>query len=504
MPLDAATFDAGIDRERPDTGAPSQDAEVVEDAGAELSGPGEACKDGEDCEVGACAPVAGGLCAVTCRADGECPESTTCAEIGLEGGTCVSVCRGGQCRNGWGCDEAVAPPACLPACEGDGDECPEGTECDADGLCRVPRCSEEVCDDSDNDCDGVVDEAVLNACGACGAPPDESCNDEDDDCDGETDEGTLNACGQCGELPPDLCDGEDQDCDGALDEDAACGQGSVCVEGACLALPGGACENDVDCASGVCDRDLPGGWCNQQCGLDADCGPGAECANVGEENFCFVSCDAEAGCRPGYACIFEEEICFPRCTALDWCGEVYDCDALSGACVLPLVRVVLSGVTVAPFKVNPPAVWDGVGSVPNGAVEALGAVLGLPAPLAGLAGLFANDAVASLARPDPAGFAEFATEGADPVRFGLGEIGDSFTPQWRDVAWDLLLDPGADNRLVVELDDVDLVNDDTIGRATLNTQDLLDALRVEGVHQVWVQPQGLQQILAISIEVRRL
>ncbi len=80
----------------------------------------------------------------------------------------------------------------------------------------------EQCDGRDNDCDGVVDEAVSNACGRCGVPPDEVCNGVDDDCNGVVDEGLQNACGGCGPVPAEACDGEDQDCDGQVDEGGVC------------------------------------------------------------------------------------------------------------------------------------------------------------------------------------------------------------------------------------------------------------------------------------------
>jgi len=91
----------------------------------------------------------------------------------------------------------------------------------------------ESCNGADDDCDGSTDEGVLNICGQCGAVPVEVCDAIDNDCDGVTDEGTLNACGACGVLPSEVCNGADDDCDGSTDEGVAnaCGQcGPVPVE----------------------------------------------------------------------------------------------------------------------------------------------------------------------------------------------------------------------------------------------------------------------------------
>ena len=103
-------------------------------------------------------------------------------------------------------------------CDGDVDEGVLNA-CGQCGLAPV-----EVCDGVDN-CDGEIDEGVLNACGGCGAVPDEVCDGQDNDCDGEVDEFVLNACGQCGEDPVEVCDGQDNDCDGLVDEGVvnACG-----------------------------------------------------------------------------------------------------------------------------------------------------------------------------------------------------------------------------------------------------------------------------------------
>ncbi len=138
--------------------------------------------------------------------------------------------------------------------------------------CDATRPTEEICDMADNDCDGRVDEGLLNDCGACGEIPIESCDELDNDCDGRVDEGVTNACGDCGVAPSEECDRLDNDCDGRADE----GVTNTC--GDCGPVPNDVCDGaDNDCdgrvdegvtnACGSCGP-LATESCNQ---MDEDC-----------------------------------------------------------------------------------------------------------------------------------------------------------------------------------------------------------------------------------------
>ena len=197
---------------------------------------------------------------------------------------------GEACRVGRGACEREGVLECNDA--GDGLDCSvepgdpgvercDGADNDCDGAVDegvVNRCGEcgdepaEVCNGVDDDCDGAADEGVVNACGACGELPREVCNRRDDDCDERVDEGALNACGECGDVPSEVCNCEDDDCDNAIDEHSNNCPPCDCTprEEVCNDVDDD-CDNRVDeqvlndC--GLCGA-VPAELCN---GLDDDC-----------------------------------------------------------------------------------------------------------------------------------------------------------------------------------------------------------------------------------------
>ena len=287
---------------------------------------------------------------------------------GLGGNACANANGFGQCVGVDVCADGVlvceapvpGPELCDLVdnnCDGEIDEeaggqpcqienefgaCPGATLCLAgEESCDGPLPSPEVCDEKDNDCDGIVDEQLVgDACahqnewGTCegqmvcsggemlcdaGVPAPEECDGVDNNCSGQVDEGlgqTDCGLGQClhsvancldGEkqvcdpiegASDEVCDGVDNSCDGQVDEglgETSCGLGQ--------------CEHTVvNCLDGevqLCDPMK--GWVAEVCdGVDNDCdgqtdeGLGETTCGLGKCEHTVANCvDGELqGCDP--------------------------------------------------------------------------------------------------------------------------------------------------------------------------------------------------------------
>ncbi len=394
-----------------------------------------------------------------CQADDNCPDVPNPDQADRDGDRVGDACDNCPDDPNAGQEDADA--------DGLGDNACDPLVCVADGLA-------DLCDGLDNDCDGQVDEGpdggqVVDpgACatgrpGICAAgrrqcidgnvvcvpdhePEPEVCDRRDNDCNGVIDDGLVNACGVCGELPAEVCNGEDDDCDGEVDEGDLCPDG-VCVDGACHRR----CQNN-ECpdAGTFCNREL--GACVEPC-VGVECAHGLACevaTNQCEDPCAGVACDAPercwmgecveegclaTGCEQGSVCNGVE--CVPDPCANAQCGEGTFCRG--GSCIpscaqvsCPLFERCVDGLCV-PDDCQGVECPDGQACGPGGACA--------PDPCAGIAcadGLHCAD---GLCGADPC--ADVVCPPGQLCRLGADDVAQCFSRD-PERPLDPVVDPGA-------------------------------------------------------------
>jgi Notch-like protein len=153
-------------------------------------------------------------------------------------------------------------------CDGeDDDACKDGTlVCDGVGLaCDDDAAAvSELCNSEDDDCDGSTDEGFETVGQACDGADEDACKDGVVVCAGET-----TVCNDDGASKAETCDGTDEDCDGKTDEafplkGTACdgADPDACEDGQYVCKPDG---------TGVICQDDPGTQAELCNGIDDDC-----------------------------------------------------------------------------------------------------------------------------------------------------------------------------------------------------------------------------------------
>jgi hypothetical protein len=172
------------------------------------------------------------------------------------------------------------------------------------------------------------------------------------------------------------------------------------------------------------------------------------------------------------------------------------------------VSVQIIDAIIAPGKADGTA-WDGTVPIPDSVLNALGTALAGGDPVGGslavLAGPDLNNAISSFDKPDAYGLAQATVFGVTGDAYSLAQpteaVEDNYTPIWPDV-WRYVNVPiDSDVRILVSLWDSDLVNDDPIGAAEINSADLMNALAAQRKYEVRVEDQTDGQLLFIGISV---
>lgn len=172
------------------------------------------------------------------------------------------------------------------------------------------------------------------------------------------------------------------------------------------------------------------------------------------------------------------------------------------------VTVTLTDAIIGPGKQDGTS-WDETFTIPKQVLNDIGTALAGGDPVGGalavLAGPTLNDAISTTAKPDPYGWVQATAFGMTGMSYYLADrdhyMADTYTPVWpvpfqySDVPID------SDVRIRVFIVDEDLVDDDSLPPAEINSNDLKAALSAQKKFYVRVNDQTAGDVLFLGISV---